>query len=75
MVAAKLANMPAHRPASESPSIEGVSAETAATMLNVGRASVERAKTVQREAVQEIVTAVEQGAVNGNQRRSCRTRR
>ena len=32
--------------------------------MNVGRASVERAKAVQREAVPEIVKAVEQGEVS-----------
>ena len=43
---------------------EGTSIEGASALLNVGRASVERAKTVQREAVPEIVRAVERGDVS-----------
>jgi N6-adenosine-specific RNA methylase IME4 len=58
MVAAKLANL---KDGQRSDVVSGTSIEGAATLLNVGRASVERAKTVQREAVPEIVTAVEQG--------------
>jgi N6-adenosine-specific RNA methylase IME4 len=62
MVAAKLANM-RQGERTDLPSIEGksISQTDAAMMLNVGRASVERAKTVQRDAVPEIVKAVEQG--------------
>jgi hypothetical protein len=60
MVAAKLANLHlGGNQHSEDTSIEGASA-----LLNVGRASVERAKAVQREAVPEIVKAVEQGEVS-----------
>jgi N6-adenosine-specific RNA methylase IME4 len=58
MVAAKLANL---KDGQRSDEVSGTSIEGAAMLLNVGRASVERAKTVQREAVPEIVTAVEQG--------------
>jgi hypothetical protein len=58
MVAARLANL---KDGQRSDEVSGTSIEGAATLLNVGRASVERAKTVQREAVPEIVAAVEQG--------------
>jgi N6-adenosine-specific RNA methylase IME4 len=62
MVAAKLANM-RQGERTDLPSIEGksISQTDAAMMLNVSHASVERAKTVQRDAVLEIVNAVEQG--------------
>lgn len=49
MVGAKLATLREGRRSTETPSIEGVSVATAATMLNVGHASVERAKVVQRD--------------------------
>jgi DNA methylase len=76
MVAAKLANMPAHRPPDISPSIEGlfgsleppapprVSQDQAAAMLNVGRASVERATVVQAKAIPELARKVEAGEVS-----------
>jgi N6-adenosine-specific RNA methylase IME4/ParB-like chromosome segregation protein Spo0J len=45
-------------------SIEGLKIEKAAELLNVGRASVERAKTVDREGVPELKRAVERGKVS-----------
>lgn len=45
-------------------SIEGLKTEKAAELLNVGRASVERAKTVQRDAAPELARAVERGKVS-----------
>jgi N6-adenosine-specific RNA methylase IME4 len=62
MVAANLANM-RQGERTDLPSIEGksISQTDAAMLLNVSHASVERAKTVQRDAVLEIVKAVEQG--------------
>jgi single-stranded DNA-binding protein len=60
MVAAKLATLKlGDNQHSEGPSIEGSS-----KLLNVGHASVERAKVVQREGVPELVAAVEQGKVS-----------
>jgi len=59
MVAAKLANLP--RGSNQHAPIGATSDAAAAALLNVGERSVERAKTVQREAVPEIVKAVEKG--------------
>ena len=63
MVAAKLANMPAHRPAG-SAQICAVSQSDAADMLNVSRRTVQTAATVRSEAPDAIVQAVEQGTVS-----------
>jgi N6-adenosine-specific RNA methylase IME4 len=60
MVAARLATLKQGARTDLAP-IGAMSDADAAAMLNVGERSVERAKTVQREAVPEIVTAVEQG--------------
>jgi N6-adenosine-specific RNA methylase IME4 len=57
MVAARLANLQS----GGNRHSEGTSIEAASDLLNVGRASVERARQVQRSASPEIVTAVEQG--------------
>lgn len=63
MVAAKLAKLKRgdnqHR--EKHPSIEVPSTEQAAVMLNVGRASVERARQVLEHGSKEIIEAVEQG--------------
>jgi N6-adenosine-specific RNA methylase IME4 len=60
MVAAKLATLKlGDNQHSEGPSIEGSS-----KLLNVGHASVERAKTVQRAGVPELIAAVERGQVS-----------
>lgn len=59
MVAAKLAKM--ERGSNQHTSIEAPSRAEAASLLNVGRASVERAKTVLRDAIPEVIDAVEQG--------------
>src|SRR3954470_3724888 len=56
MIAAKLANLREGRP-SETASIEAVSQRTAADMLKVGRASVQRAKTVRDLGVPELQEA------------------
>ena len=62
IIAGKLANLKRGRPNKENPSIEGLnSVEQAASMLNVGRASVERAKQVLEHGSKEIIEAVEQG--------------
>jgi protein gp37 len=60
MVAAKLATLRrGDNQYSEHPSIEGSS-----KLLNVGHASVERAKAVQKAGVPELIAAVEQGKVS-----------
>jgi N6-adenosine-specific RNA methylase IME4 len=61
MVAAKLAALRrgANQHSGEHPSIEGSS-----TLLNVGRASVERAKVIRRDGVPDLVDAVERGFVS-----------
>lgn len=61
MIAAKLAALP--RGSNQHASIEAPSQEQAAKMLKVGRASVQRAKTVYAKAVPELVQRVEQGEV------------
>lgn len=62
MVAARIANLKPGRPA-ETPSIGGVSAESAAAMLNVGTRSVERARKVQESGIPELVERVEAGSI------------
>jgi N6-adenosine-specific RNA methylase IME4 len=60
MVAAKLATLKL----GDNQHSEGPSIEEASRLLNVGHASVERAKTVQRDGAAGLVHAVEQGAVS-----------
>jgi N6-adenosine-specific RNA methylase IME4/ParB-like chromosome segregation protein Spo0J len=57
MVAAKLATLKL----GDNQHSEGPSIEEASRLLNVGHASVERAKTVQRDGAPELVSAVERG--------------
>jgi ParB-like chromosome segregation protein Spo0J len=60
MIAARLSNLKlGDNQHSEGPSIEGSS-----KLLNVGHASVERAKAVQRTGVPELVAAVDQGKIS-----------
>jgi hypothetical protein len=66
-VAAKIAALPAHRPGSGSASIEAVTQPEAAARLNVGRASVQRARVVLEKAEPELAKAVEQGGARGGQ--------
>lgn len=60
MVAANIANLE-HGGDRSKPSIDGLPAEKAAEMLNVGRASVERARTVHRHGVPELADQVVSG--------------
>src|SRR6516164_8735872 len=60
MVAAKLAKLRL----GDNQHSEGSSIEGASRLLNVGHASVERAKTVQRAGTPELIHAVEQDAVS-----------
>jgi hypothetical protein len=60
MVAAKLATLRL----GDNQHSEGPSIEEASRLLNVGHASVERAKTVQRTGAPELVSAVQRGAVS-----------
>lgn len=62
MVAARVSNLGRGRPI-ENPSIEGITQATAAELLNVGRASVERARKVQDSGVPELAEAVDSGKV------------
>lgn len=62
MVAAKLASLTRGRPGNN-PSIEGISAEAGAKLLNVSESSIERARIVQREGVPELQQAVERGDI------------
>ncbi len=64
-VAAKLANMPAHRPTNNSANLQTSQAD-AASMLNVSTRSVASAAKLQEEAPQEVLKAVEAGAVSIN---------
>ena len=65
MVAAKLANM-RQGERTDLPSIEGrfVSQEQAAKLLNVGVASVERAKIVQSSGEPELIAAIDSGELS-----------
>lgn len=62
MVAAKLANMKRGRPSEKAP-IGALNDAQAAELLNVSERTVERAKTVQRDAASELADAVERGKV------------
>jgi N6-adenosine-specific RNA methylase IME4 len=65
MVAARLVNLPAHRPPSKDESANlptsPVSQPVAATMLNVSERLLRSAKAVQQGAAPELIAAVEQG--------------
>src|SRR5258708_18011833 len=60
MVAAKLATLKL----GDNQHSEGSSIEGASRLLNVGHASVERAKAVQRAGTPELIHAVERGAIS-----------
>ena len=62
MVAAKLANLPPHRP-DKSANLRTSQTE-AATLLNTSRRSIQQAKKVETEGVPEVITAVESGKVS-----------
>jgi len=61
MVAAKLANLEL---GDNQHNKQGTSIEVSSRLLNVSRASVERAKTVQRDGAPELQAAVERGQVS-----------
>jgi N6-adenosine-specific RNA methylase IME4 len=61
MVAARLANL---KDGQRADLVEGTSIEGASTLLNVGRASVERAREVIEEGAPELQHAVERGRVS-----------
>ena len=62
MVASKLANLGEGRP-KETASIEAVSQDRSAELLNVSRSAVQRATKVRSEGTPELVSAVEQGRI------------
>jgi hypothetical protein len=63
IVASKLANMPSHRPDDKSANLRTSQAK-AAKHLNVSPRSVSAAEAVRRDAVPDVVDAVEQGKVS-----------
>ena len=63
MVAAKLANMPSHRPDNNSANLQ-TSQSKAAELLNVSTRTVAAATKVKDEGAEELVAAVEQGRVS-----------
>lgn len=63
MVAAKLATMPRGQPG-RNPPIGGITAERAASLLNVGARSIERARVVREDGVEGLGAAVEAGDVS-----------
>src|SRR2546430_5520016 len=63
VVASKLANMPSHRPDDKSANLRTSQAK-AAKRLNVSPRSVSAAKAVRRDAIPDVVDAVEQGKVS-----------
>jgi len=65
MVAAKLANMPAHRPSINSANLQ-TSQSDAAEMLNVSTRTVAAASKIQDEAQEEVIHALESGKVSIN---------
>lgn len=64
MVAAKLANMPAHRPGDKSANLQ-TSQSRAAELLNVSTRTVAAAAKVKDAGAPELVQAVEAGRVPG----------
>ena len=62
MIAAKLANMPAHRPADKSANLRTSQSEAAAK-LNVSERTVSSAVGVRAHATPELIEAVEQGKI------------
>ncbi len=64
IVAAKLANIQGKGRPEENASIEAISQDAAATMLNVSRSGVQRARAVIDEGAQELIDAVEHGLVS-----------
>jgi hypothetical protein len=63
MVAAKIANLGLGRPSKENGSEDPISLEDAAQRLQVGRATVSRAKQVIEHGSPELVAAVERGEI------------
>ena len=63
MVAAKIANLGPGRPSKENGSDDPISLEDAAQRLQVGRATVSRAKQVIEHGSPELVAAVERGEI------------
>ena len=63
MVAAKIANMPAGQPKKNSANLRNTQTD-AAQLLNTSERSIQHAKKVERQAVPEIVTAVETGKLS-----------
>ena len=62
MVAARLANLPNHRPA-KTAAIAAVTQDRAAKMLNVSQDSIQRARQVQTAGAPDLVQAVERGKI------------
>ncbi len=62
MVAARIATLTEGRP-SKTASIEAVSQDDAADLMNVGRSSVQRAREVLEEGAEELIAAVDQGDI------------
>ena len=63
MVAAKMATLKRGRPSEKNASIEANTTSEAAKLLNVGRASVQRAQQVIEHGSKELIKAVERGEV------------
>jgi ParB-like chromosome segregation protein Spo0J len=63
MIAAGIANLPLERP-HKKPSNEGISQDTAAKLVNVSPASVERASVVRRDGADNVIAMVQRGDVS-----------
>jgi N6-adenosine-specific RNA methylase IME4/ParB-like chromosome segregation protein Spo0J len=63
MIAAKLATMPAHRPASKSANSQTLTQPTAAQMFKVSERGVQQAKVVRERGTPELVKRVESGDI------------
>jgi len=67
LIAAKISNLPPHRPSkSKVPKSGDFPAHIAAELLSVGRGTVEQAKTVLDHALPEVVASIERGHLTIN---------
>lgn len=64
MVAAKMANLPAHRPEDNPANLQSSTRAEAAKMLNISERTVNTAKKVEKNGIPELIEKVEQGAVS-----------
>ncbi len=64
MAANKIANLPAHRPASGTTAIAVVTQDHAAKLMNVSVDALQRARVVEQHGAPELVREVERGNIS-----------